>query len=66
VVAGALAMDESAIADAMRYAKSELGVTIEGSAAVALAPLLACLPAPLRGGDFVAVLTGQNVDAARV
>jgi threonine dehydratase len=66
VVAGVLALDEPAIAEAMRYAKNELGITIEGSAAVALAPILLGVPDALRGGDLVVVLTGQNVDAARI
>jgi len=39
---------------------------IEGSAAVALVPLLAGLPSEMRGGDVVAVVTGRNVDKSRL
>jgi threonine dehydratase len=75
VVAGMLAIDEDAIARAMRFAQAELGVTIEGSAAVALAPLLTGLPRLLllqnetpssSSSDLVVVLTGRNVDPGRV
>jgi threonine dehydratase len=63
-VAGVGVVGEEAIARAMGYAVRELGLILEGSAACALAPVLAALPEPLRGGDVVVVLTGRNVDRA--
>lgn len=65
-IAGTLVVSEKEIAHAMIWAQSELGLVIEGSAAASLAPLLSELPAELRGGDLVCVLTGRNVDAARI
>lgn len=65
-VAGVVVVSEAAMAKAMAFAISKLGVVIEGSSAVALVPLLDGLPAELCGGDVVAVLTGRNVDADRV
>jgi threonine dehydratase len=63
-VAGVVVVTERAIADAVAFAVRELGVVIEGSAACALAPVLAGLPAALRrpGGDLVVVLSGRNID----
>jgi threonine dehydratase len=64
-VAGVVVVTERAIAEAVAFAVKELGLVIEGSAACALAPLLAGLPEPLRlpgGGDLVVVLTGRNID----
>ncbi len=70
VVSGVLVVDEVAIGAAMAAAYRTLGVIIEGSAAAALAPLLDELPQELRpsetGGDLVVVLTGRNVDRARL
>lgn len=65
-VAGVLVVSEAQIAHAMEHAYGDLGLVIEGSAAAALAPVLAGLPDPLRGGDLVVVLTGRNVDAERL
>jgi threonine dehydratase len=65
-VAGVVVVSEDAIANAMALSLTKLGVAIEGSSAVALVPLLGGLPAPLRGGDVVSVLTGRNVDADRL
>jgi threonine dehydratase len=65
-VAGVLVVSEVAIARAMTHAFKELGLVIEGSAAVALVPLLTGLPEALRGGDVVSLLTGRNVDADRL
>jgi threonine dehydratase len=61
-IAGVLVVAEEEIASAMRAARSELRQTIEGSAATALVPILRGLPAGLRGGDVLCVLTGRNVD----
>jgi threonine dehydratase len=69
VVSGVVVVGEAAIGAAMAAAYRSLGVTIEGSAAAALAPLLDELPQELRpseGGDLVVVLTGRNVDRARL
>lgn len=73
-VAGVIVVSEAEVASAMRYAGREMGLVLEGSAAVALAPVLHGLPegvprtgrasrAP--GADLVAVLTGRNVDGER-
>jgi threonine dehydratase len=66
VVAGVVVVSEVQIARAMVHAYKDLGLVIEGSAAAALAPVLEGLPGPVRGGDVVVVLTGRNVDAARL
>jgi threonine dehydratase len=65
-VAGVLVVTEEQIARAMEFAYRDLGIVIEGSSAAALAPVLAGLPEPVRGGDLVVVLTGRNVDPERV
>lgn len=62
VVAGIIVMDENAIEAAMEHALHELGLVLEGSAAVALAPVLQGLPTEARGGEVVIVLTGRNTD----
>ncbi len=64
-IAGVVVVSEADIAAAMAYAHRDLGLVLEGSAAVALVPLLRGLPDRLRGGDVVAVLTGRNVDPER-
>jgi threonine dehydratase len=66
VVAGVVVVTEAQIASAMAHAFRDPGLVLEGSAAAALAPVLAGLPAPVCGGDVVVVLTGRNVDAARL
>ena len=70
VVAGVAIVSEQAIAKAMARTYRSLGMAIEGSAAAAVAPLLEKeLPEPMRpakGGDLVIVLTGRNVDRARL
>ena len=71
VVAGVAVVDERAVAGAMAAAYRSLGVTIEGSAACALAPVLEpeldrALRPPTPDGDVVVVLTGRNVDRARL
>lgn len=69
VVSGVLVVTEDDIARAMVAAHRQLGLTIEGSAAAALASVLGPLPDamhPAAGGDVVVVLTGRNVDRARL
>jgi threonine dehydratase len=66
VVGGVLVVSETQIAAAMANAFRELGLVLEGSAAVGLVPLFFGLPESLRGGDIVAVLTGRNVDPERL
>lgn len=61
-IAGVMVVEEAAIGAAMKFAKTELRQTIEGSAATSLVPILRGLPAGLRGGDVLCVLTGRNVD----
>jgi threonine dehydratase len=65
-VAGVVVATEAQIAGAMAHAYREMGIVLEGSAAVALVPVLAGLPEELRGGDLVVVLTGRNVDRERL
>ncbi len=69
VIAGVIAIDEGSIARAMVWVLEQLGRRVEGSAAVAVAPLLAGLAAPVRPdhatGAVVVVLTGRNVDPER-
>jgi threonine dehydratase len=71
VVAGVAVVSERAIGAAMAAAYRSLGVMVEGSAAAALAPLLEqSLPRALApstaDGDLVVVVTGRNVDRARL
>ena len=61
---------ESAIARAMSYAYDALGLVLEGSAAIAIAPFFADASASASrfqsaSGDLVCVLTGRNVDRQR-
>lgn len=65
-IAGVVVVTERDIAAAMAYAHRDLGIVLEGSAAVGLVPVLRGLPDPIRGGDVVVVLTGRNVDAERM
>jgi len=53
-------VSEEAIADAMRFARQELGCIVEGSAAVAIA--WARVHARAERGPVVVLLTGRNVD----
>lgn len=61
---------EAEIEEALRFAMRDLGLVIEGSAAVALVPLLASCKAAMdlapSDGDTVIVLTGRNIDADRL
>ncbi|MDP9149722.1 MAG: pyridoxal-phosphate dependent enzyme [Myxococcota bacterium] len=65
-LAGVIVVSEDQIAATMAHAYREMGLVLEGSAAVALAPVLIGLPEPVRGGDLVVVLTGRNVDPERL
>jgi threonine dehydratase len=64
LVLGVTVATEKEIAKAMGQASEKLRIRLEGSAAVALVPLLAELPNSLKGGNLVIVLTGRNVDEA--
>jgi threonine dehydratase len=64
-LAGAVVATEEELAQAMTYAVREIGLTLEGSAAVALAPILGP-PSSLVERDVVVVLTGRNVDPDRL
>ncbi len=71
VVAGVAVVSERAIGAAMAAAYRSLGVTIEGSAAAAVAPFLEqTLPPELApsspDADLVVVITGRNVNRARL
>jgi threonine dehydratase len=64
-LAGAIVVTEEELAAAVTFAYREMGLTLEGSAAVALAPVLSS--AIEEGdGDLVVVLTGRNVDPERL
>jgi threonine dehydratase len=65
-IAGVLVVREARIGAAMVHAERDLGLVLEGSAAIALVPAMHGLPPALRGGDVVCVLTGRNVDASRL
>jgi threonine dehydratase len=65
-VAGVVLATEAQIAEAMAHAHRGMGLVLEGSAATALTPVLFGLPAQLRGGDVLVVLTGRNVDPERL
>lgn len=58
-IAGVAVVDEASIAQAMAWAHDELGLLLEGSAAVALVPLV---EAHALADRAVIVLTGRNVD----
>jgi threonine dehydratase len=58
-LSGVVVVDEPSIARAMQWAKRELGLIVEGSAAVALVPLLS---GHELASSAVIVLTGRNVD----
>jgi threonine dehydratase len=65
-IAGIGVVTEAQIASAMAHAYQDMGLVLEGTAAVALAPVLFGLPDRLRGGDLVVVLTGRNIDPDRL
>lgn len=62
VVAGVSVVGEQQIETAMAAMWSEFGLRVEGSAAVALAPILSTELIGSLGGDVVVVVTGRNVD----
>lgn len=70
VLAGAVVVTEEEIARAIRFSYDELGLVIEGSAAAALVPAINGNAAALRRGteqmSLVVVLTGRNIDRARL
>jgi threonine dehydratase len=61
VIAGVVVVDEASIARAMLHANDEMGLRIEGSAAVGLA----AVQSGWSPGGAVIVLTGRNVDDER-
>jgi len=65
-VSGVVVTTEAQITRAMVFAHRDMGLVLEGSAATALVPVLFGLPAALRGGDLLVVLTGRNVDPERL
>jgi len=65
-IAGIAIVTETQIASAMAHAYEDMGLVLEGTAAVALAPALFGLPDRLRGGDVVVLLTGRNIDPDRL
>jgi threonine dehydratase len=65
-IAGIAVVSEAQIAAAMGHAYWDMGLVLEGTAALALAPVLFGLPDGLRGGDVVVVLTGRNIDPDRL
>jgi threonine dehydratase len=67
VVAGVAVVSETSLAQAMRFAVKDLGLAIEGSAAVSLVPVLEGSVKDLTSEvDVVCVLTGRNVDPSRL
>jgi threonine dehydratase len=70
LVAGVVVVGERKVAAAMSFAHKELGLVLEGSAAVSLVPVLNGLPEALvpqeSSADIVVVLTGRNVDRERL
>jgi threonine dehydratase len=62
VIAGVVVVDERSIARAMVFANDQMGLRIEGSAAVGLAAVQSGWPS---GEGAVVVLTGRNVDDDR-
>jgi threonine dehydratase len=66
VIAGVMVAAEAHICGAMAYAYRHLGFALEGSGAIALAPVLFGLPPHVRSGDVVVLLTARNVDPERL
>lgn len=64
-IAGVIVVTENVIDLALRYLYRECGLVVEGSAAIALVPVLLGLPPEACGGDLCVVLTGRNIDRDR-
>jgi threonine dehydratase len=64
-IAGIVIVEEARIAPAMAHIHKDIGMVVEGSAAIALVPVLLGLPQPLLGEDVIVVLTGRNIDHDR-
>ena len=64
--AGVVVVPETYISLAVTHAYLQVGILLEEQAALPLAPVLAGLPEPLRGGDLVVVLAGREKDPRRV
>jgi threonine dehydratase len=64
-IAGIVVVEESQIAPAMAHLHKDVGMVVEGSAAIALVPVLLGLPRELIGEDVIVVLTGRNIDHDR-
>ena len=64
-IAGIIVVTEDVIDLALRHLYREAGLVVEGSAGIALVPVLLGLPEAVRGGDLCVVLTGRNIDPAR-
>lgn len=65
-VAGVLVVSEMEIARGMSMLCRELGLIVEGGGACAFAAAQNGLPDHVRGGDVLVLLTGRNVDRARL
>jgi threonine dehydratase len=61
-LAGIVVLPDDDIRRTVRWAFQYMGLVLEASAAVALAPVRAGLPPSLCGGDLLVVLSGRNVD----
>lgn len=64
--AGTVLVPEAYISLAVAHAHRHVGILLEESAAAPLAPVLAGLPEPLRGGDLVVVLAGREKNPRRI
>lgn len=65
LVTGVVVVPEERVARAMAFLFKEIGLVVEGGGATSLAALDA-LPERARDGDVVVLLTGRNVDRARL
>ena len=65
-IAGVVMVPAAYISLAMAHAFRHAGILLEEHAAMPLAPVLAGLPEPLRGGDLVVVLAGRERNPERL
>jgi threonine dehydratase len=65
-MAGVVIVPDSHISPSAAHAYGHVGILLEEHAALPLAPVLAGLPAPLRGGDLVVVLAGRDRNPDRL